>query len=194
MIKSIGQRIFSFITKFKEEVYLKGSSGSTSTTVVVKEADGRLGTNGTFQSKGHHGYSGFIQILPSDFMVNEEDTDAGSFVVYDDSARGVTTLGDGNDLWAFVPIPAFSTATTVTIYGSDTSSVACYKTSFKKNTADSSLGTGNVGTAINISDTTASTSSELESDTDDAFCIGVKVTPANEETRVYGGLITITTE
>ena len=195
MIKYIGQRIFSFITKFRNDVYLKSISASASTTAIVKDTDGKLGLYGNFQNRGHHGYVDFIQIIPSNFMVNEEDTDAGSFVIYDDSARGVTTLGDGNDLWAFVSLPWRSIATALTIYGSDTSAVTCYKSFFTKNTADASLGTGNVNTTINITDIAAATSAEFGNvDAANGWCIGIKIVPANADTRIYGGLLTISVE
>ena len=183
-MKFIGQNIFDQKTLLKDGYLdyssLSTSAASNSQVVTVNTSTGQIKKSSNFSPFGYHGYDGYITILPSDFMVNEEDSDGGAFLVYDDSTRGVKSMGDGNDIWAFVNIPNTATATAVTIYGAQPDSVTVYKSFFTKNTADASLGSGNINTAIDITDTAS---------TDKNFLV-IAVSMSTSQ-YVYGGYITI---
>ena len=82
-------------------------------------------------------------------------------------------------LYASVPIPFGFEATQVTIYGSATSAVTVYEADINSKTV-TSRGTGNIGSAIDITDVTADATNYLL----------IELAQASGE-EVYGGRVTI---
>ena len=122
----------------------------------------------------HHGYTD-IWLPPSDFMSSK------SAIIYD--TGGVIDNTASAVLYVFAIIPSGATATHVHIYGNDTSDVVVYQKAFNAAT-ETSKGTGNVGTNIDITDVTGG----------DNVYLAIKVTPGDQDTtRIYGGKITLTT-
>ena len=125
----------------------------------------------------------YVKILPRDFMVNEDVSPAGALEFKDASNTGLQ-VGDLNqEMIATVNIPYGTTATEVFIWGTPTSKVVeVYEMDVNAN-GKTSIGSGTTdGVAINITDTTATTSNYL--------MIIVKVTATSN--RVYGGYVTLT--
>jgi hypothetical protein len=127
-----------------------------------------------------------IKILPRDFMQNE-DGGVNKSVQYDDTGTiGVRSSGGSPfpELYAFVHIPRFKTATSVTIYGSDTSNtVEVFEADVNlSGLTDKTPGGGCVvGTACNFTD--------VEFNNDNYLAIRVSVTATSD--IIYGGHVTI---
>tara|TARA_R100000458_G_scaffold51040_1_gene51554 strand:+ start:154 stop:744 length:591 start_codon:yes stop_codon:yes gene_type:complete len=135
---------------------------------------------------GHHGYH-HILIKPNDFIADQDGENPT--VLYDDSTRGVKSVGAGSDMYAHVAIPFGMKATVTTIFGSDTSTVRILKKFITASTAPTSLGTGQVGTQINHTDLAAPVGSDVDGGS--AYVLEVVVEPADTDTRIYGGIVTI---
>tara|TARA_R110002096_G_scaffold127516_1_gene275384 strand:+ start:353 stop:1969 length:1617 start_codon:yes stop_codon:yes gene_type:complete len=118
-----------------------------------------------------------IKILPSDFIAD----DGGTTVQIDDSRSGERFLKSGsvNPLFASIEIPKGYKATDIIIYGNGTSAVTVYEASINDK-AVTSKGTGNIGTPINITDVTNSSTNYLL----------IELAQASGE-QVNGGLVTI---
>ena len=140
----------------------------------------------------------FIKILPHHFLSNE-DGGLNKAVQFDDSGTiGVCATHDDAELYAFVEIPKGKKATSVTVYGSDTSNtVEVFELNVDASVAlESSLSTGNnkthtdgcvVGTACDIDDTDSTATNYL--------AIRVNVAEGDDNAGrdiVYGGTVTIT--
>mgnify|MGYP003123161656 CR=1 FL=1 len=125
---------------------------------------------------GYLGNREKIKLIPSDFIAD----DGGNPVMIDDtgSDRWVESNGT-NKLFASVVIPQGFKATAVTIYGSATSAVTVYEADIDSKSV-TSKGTGNIGTAIDITDVTAGSTNYLL----------IELAQASGE-EVYGGEISI---
>ena len=117
---------------------------------------------GNAHDNGWHGSRNLIKILPRDFIA-------------DDGGRSFST----QPMYASVPIPTGFKATEVIIYGSATSAVTVYEADINSKTV-TSRGTGNIGTAIDITDVTADATNYLL----------IELAQASGE-EVYGGGVTI---
>ena len=128
----------------------------------------------------------YVKILPRDFMVNEDSTtgyeEALNFK--DGTNSGVQVGTAAQEMIATVNIPYGTTATEVTIWGSNTTkTVEVYECGISTNGIGSVIGTGTTnGSEISIG-TIASTSTNY-------LLILVKVNAASQ--RVYGGQVTLT--
>ena len=125
-----------------------------------------------------------IKILPHHFMSNEDGGNNKS-TLYDDSGTiGVRTSADDAELYAFVEIPTGRTATSVIVYGSDTSNAVNV---FEANVNASGLtdktpgGGCTVGSACDFTDVAA----------DDLNYLAIRVTVTATSDIVYGGLVTL---
>jgi len=118
----------------------------------------------------------YVKILPSDFVPD----DVGRPAMIDDtgSDRWLESHGTAK-LFAFVEIPVGFKATVVDVYGSATSAVTVYEADINSKTV-TSKGTGNIGTAINITDVNS----------DATNYILIELAQASGE-EVYGGKLTI---
>jgi hypothetical protein len=132
------------------------------------------------------GSSTSIKILPRDFMQNE-DGGVNKSVQYDDTGTiGVRSSGGSPfpELYAFVEIPIGKTATSVTIYGSDTNNVVeVFEADIRASgLTDRTPGAGCVvGTACDMDDVAGSAANYL----------AIKVTVTATSDIVYGGAVTI---
>ena len=128
----------------------------------------------------------YVKILPRDFMVNDDATpaDATPAVFGDGTNTGVSVEDTDQELIATVNIPYGTTATHVTIWGSNTTKVVeVYEMTISANGKGSAIGDGTTnGSAIDITDTAATTTNYL--------MIIVKVSSVNH--RVWGGTVTLT--
>ena len=125
-----------------------------------------------------------IKILPTDFMQNE-DGGVNKSVQYDDTDTiGVRSSSADSELYAFVHIPRFKTATSVTIYGNDTSNtVEVFEADVNASgLTDKTPGGGCVvGTACDFTDVAADSTNYL----------AIRVTVTATSDIVYGGVVTI---
>ena len=126
-------------------------------------------------SAGWNGHVTRIKILPRDFIAD----DIGRPAQIDDtgSDRWVESYGTAK-LFASVPIPTNCEAASLIIYGSATSAITVYEADINSKTV-TSLGTGNIGTTIDITDITS----------DDTNYLLIEMAQASGE-EVYGGFVT----
>jgi len=138
-------------------------------------ASGDIMTSGTIQA-GWHGSTTRIKILVSDFIPD----DIGRPAMIDDtgSDRWLESHGTGV-LFASIPIPTGFKATHVHVYGSGTSAMEVSEMNINSKSV-TSKGTGNIGTELDITDVTSSTTNYLF----------IELAQASGE-EVYGGYVTI---
>ena len=127
----------------------------------------------------------YIQILPSDFMVNDDSsaTNLPPAVFGDGTNTGIHVEDTDQELIATVKIPYNTIATEVTIWASNTTKdVEVYEMSVNANGKGSTIGTGTTnGSPIDITDTLH--------DGVNYLMIIVKVSSTNH--RVWGGTVTL---
>tara|TARA_R100001594_G_scaffold27813_1_gene52789 strand:- start:1621 stop:4803 length:3183 start_codon:yes stop_codon:yes gene_type:complete len=122
----------------------------------------------------------YIKILPRDFMNNDDS--AGDMVVFKDAANsGVKVENTGLEMYAFVSIPYGKTATVVTVYGNNTKNVEVYEMDVNATGLGTAIGSGTVGSAVDITDT-ASTATNF---------LAIKVVVTNVNNLIYGGIVTL---
>ena len=125
----------------------------------------------------------YVKVLPRDFMINEDG--AYEALEFKDSANSGLQVGDSaQEMGASVNIPYGTTATSVQIWGSNTSKVVeVYELDVNANGIGTSLGAGTTnGGEIDITDTAATATNYL--------LILVKVTATSN--RIYGGKVNLT--
>jgi len=130
-------------------------------------------------SDGWHGSTTRVKLLPRDFIADDggrplsiDDTGAGLDVFFLESFSSNTT-------YASIEIPTGFKATHVKVNGSATDAIEVFEMQINSSSGVSK-GTGNVGTEINITDVTSSTTNYLLINVDNAS--------GNE---IYGGYVTI---
>lgn len=132
--------------------------------------------SGSGSADGWHGSATRIRVMPSDFITTDPDDNA----YFASNGGAVQASTSTTQMGANIPIPTGYTATHAMVYGSDaTNSVSVYVNDIANNSS-TSLGTGVVGTEINITDSNASTTNY----------ISIYVNTGNND-QVYGGYITI---
>ena len=126
---------------------------------------------------GWHGSTTRIKLLPRDFIPD----DGGRPMMIDDSGTNSFFLEShgSNPAYASIEIPSGFKATAVKVNGSATDSVEVFEMQIDSSTP-SSKGTGNVGTEINITDVTSSSTNYL--------LLKVANASGNE---IHGGYVTI---
>ena len=127
----------------------------------------------------------YVKILPRDFLVNDDASTIIPPVIFNDGTNtGVSVADTSQELIATVNIPYGTTATEVTIWGSNTTkTVEVYEMNINANGKGSTIGTGTTnGVAIDIDDTAATTTNYLM----------IKILVSNVNHRVWGGTITLT--
>lgn len=137
-----------------------------------------ISTGTSASSDGWHGSATTIKVLPSDFITDDFDDNA----VLDDNGRYVVASSPTVDLRATIAVPTGYRATDVIVYGSDTGNpITVRANEINDGTTDTSLGTGNVGTSIDITDFDSSATNYLS----------IAVETGNND-QIYGGFVTIT--
>ncbi len=118
-----------------------------------------------------------IKILPRDFIAD----DGGRPLGIDDSSANRRFLESfsTNKMFASIEIPFGKKATDVIIYGSTTSAVIVYQADINSDVV-TSKGTGNIGTSIDITDVSATSTNYILIELDQT-----------STEKVYGGKITI---
>ena len=126
----------------------------------------------------------YVKILPRDFMINDDGSDEA--LNFKDSATntGVQVGNAAQEMIATVNIPYGTTATHVTIWGSQTTRVVeVYEAEVDTNGIGSAIGTGTTnGSAIDITGTAATSTNYLL----------IKVIVTATTNRIYGGKVTLT--
>jgi len=146
-----------------------GGSPNASYSLDVTAGDSRV---------GWHGDEDTIKILPSDFMVNIDNTKhPGMF--WDDSNGGVVVDDNANELYCFVSVPVGYKATDVRIDASGTIAIEAFSRDINS-AAETSLGTGNTNANVDITD----------ENSDATNYIMIRVNVVKNE-YVYGGTVTI---
>ena len=152
-MKWIGQHIWSLISRFRSDVYLESLATTTNSNVLVVDASGKVSKN----TSGLLTIGTLVKILPSDFIA-------------DDGGRPLAINDSGSDRWleshdthtmfASVEIPLGFKATHVHIYGTVASAMTVYRADINAR-AIVSLGTGNIGTNLAITNTTANSTNYI---------------------------------
>ena len=179
-MKWVGQHIWSFISRFRDDVYLEDLSTSSETNALVVDSSGKITKNTSLGgSDGWHGSTTRIKILPRDFVAD----DAGRPIMIDDtdasSSEFFLETFSTTPAYATVVIPTGYKATHVKIEGDGTPAITVLE-GVINDKAFTSKGTGNVGTEIDITDVTSSTTNYL--------FITVAQGASDE---IYGGYVTI---
>ena len=130
-------------------------------------------------SDGWHGSTTRIKLLPRDFIAD----DGGRPLMIDDTNIGLGVLflesNSSNTTYASIEIPTGFKATHVKVNGSATDAIEVFEMQIDSASAVSK-GTGNVGTEINITDVTSSTTNYLLINVDNA-----------SGNQIHGGYVTI---
>ena len=128
----------------------------------------------------------YVKVLPSDFMTNDDASspDITPAIFNDGTNTGVSVENTSQELIATVNIPYGTTATEVTVWGSNTSkSVEIYEANIASNGIGSAIGTGTTnGSAISIGTIAATTVNYLV----------IKVLVSSTNHRIWGGKVTLT--
>ena len=157
---------------------------------VTQGTDGQVlvstGTTQQFEDLkvGYEGDQTRIKILPRDFVANDigrplmiEDDDIASNELY---LHSFST----SDCFAFVNIPKFFTATTVRIYGTNTSQdYYVYEANINTNTITLKGSATAIGSENNITDVASTTTNYLV----------IRVTSGGSTDEIHGGFVAITT-
>lgn len=153
------------------------------TSIVAGSGVGVSGATGDVTVSASHTQ---IKILPHHFMSNEDGGANKSAQFRDDTIIGVRATHNDAELYAFVEIPVGHTATSVTVYGNDTSlDVLVYESDINAGVlTDKTHASGcSVGSACDITDVAA----------DGTNYLVIKVAIANYTNDiVYGGTVTLT--
>lgn len=120
----------------------------------------------------------YVKILPRDFVSNDDNSQFGW--VWKDGTTNTGIVPEHNDLelFAFVSIPAGKTATAVDMYGNHTKGLTIYEADVNA-TGWTSIGTGNTGTQVDITDVAS----------DGTNYLIIKVATTSTTNRMYGGLV-----
>lgn len=128
----------------------------------------------------------YVKILPSDFMINDDasGTHIAPAVFNDGTNTGVSVENTDQELIATINIPFGTTATDVSIWGSNTTkTVEVYEMNIAANGKGSTVGTGTTnGSAISIG--------TVDSTTVNYLMIKILVSSTNH--RIWGGVVTLT--
>ena len=128
---------------------------------------------------GWHGSTTRVKLLPRDFIAD----DGGRPLMIDDTNIGLGVLflesNSSNTTYASIEIPTGFKATHVKVNGSATDAIEVFEMQIDSASAVSK-GTGNVGTEINITDVTSSTTNYLLINVDNA-----------SGNQIHGGYVTI---
>lgn len=165
------------LTPVAGQIYHNTADGNTYIYNGTSWEDITATGSGTSSSDGWHGSTTRIKITPADFQSDDADDNMdmdqdGSHISETGTASPVVTMA----------IPTGYRATHVMIYGSDTgNAVNVYVNEIDDNSTATSLGTGNIGTELDITDT----------DSTALNYISIYINVGNND-QIYGGYITIT--
>ena len=195
-MKWIGQHIYDFISRFRNDVYLESLSTTTETNVLVTDSSGKISKSTGITSIADDAvtfakalgvtpnvFGNVIKLIPSDFMANDDGGNTKFGVGYVESADTLYGMRPGNnavELFAFVSIPQGMTATHVDIFDKNNVGIIVYEASIEEQSM-TSKGTGNCNTTVDITDV-ASTATNF---------LAIQVTTTSVNDKVYGGTVTI---
>lgn len=209
MIKYIGQHIFDFIAKFRNDVHVDGTAqlngdlridGATISTVQTSAesfADNNTSimTSAAIDDRINAAAGGVtadpfsttvIKVLPNQFVIND---DAGRPLFVEDDTQGtlgVRCFGTTDEIYAWQKLPTGYKATHVQVHASASTSSAVTVRSYNYQTgADNAISetTGDLNANIDITDIPSSATQDLV----------IKVAPASGSTIIFGATVTIAT-
>ena len=209
MIKYIGQHIFDFVARFRNDVHVSGTTrldgdlrmdGATISSVQTSAesfADNNTSimTSAAIDDRINAAAGGVtadpfsttvIKVLPNQFVIND---DAGRpLMVEDDTSNtlGVSCFGTTDEMYAWQKLPTGYKATHVQVHASASTSNAVTVRSYNYVTgADNNVSetTGDLGANIDITDIPAANGQDLV----------IKVAPASGSTIIFGATVTIAT-
>ena len=209
MIKYIGQHIFDFVAKFRNDVHISGTArldgdlridGATINAVQTSSesfADNNTSimTSAAIDDRINAAAGGVtadpfsttvIKVLPNQFVIND---DAGRpLSVEDDTSNtlGVSCFGTTDEMYAWQKIPTGYKVTHVQVHASASTSSAVIARSYNYQTgADNAVSetTGDLNANIDITDIPSSATQDLV----------IKVAPASGSTIIFGATVTIAT-
>ena len=127
----------------------------------------------------------YIIVLPSDFMINDDESSPAQFK--DAATTGLQVSKAGSEVLAFIRIPTGKKATKVDVWGTNAKPVKIYEMNVDANTdlntaTDLAGGTGLMNTQITLTSEVASTSTNY-------LLIRVNLTATTN--RIWGGKVTI---
>ena len=129
---------------------------------------------------GWHGDTTRIKIHPGDFLADDDDNNQ-SVVIEDDGGNwGVRVQQSSLELFCMVPIPVGFEATDVRLYGNNTRSVTVYEMNYTTG-GRTTLGSGSVGSNINITDTPYSSTNYIL----------IRINTSSTSDVIYGGHVLI---
>ena len=181
---TVGGEVSSSHGIFAQGTDLDFSVTSSATTELIVDgvvsASGDLHIGGT-PYVGWHGSSERIKILPRDFHA-DDDTGRSPFIE-EDTGGNISLRGHGaSGLYASIPIPQQYTASSVMVYGSDTSNVVSCSEGFINTPTYASGGAGVIGTEFSFAPISSSNTNFL----------WITVEVAANDDLIYGGYVTIT--
>ena len=171
---------------------LSGGGSSGDVTINLADATDSVKGAASFNSNHFNVQSGAVSILneqllvlPHHFMSNEDGGANKSAQFRDDTIIGVRSTHDDAELYAFIDIPLGYTATSVTVYGNDTSlAVDVFESTVNAGALTSKTPGGGctVGSACDITDVARS----------DLNYLVIKVTTVNFGSDIiYGGIVSL---
>ena len=162
--------------KWLNKIRLKGLPTKTDNNVVVVDDNGDLGINTGAGANAYHGYS-VVWIIASDFV-----SDKGNLIY---NTGGVIDKTTSAIIYANVLIPNGATATHVIIYSNTSDADVNVYSKFTNSATETSKGTGNTNSSIDIIDVTADPS-------DEGTNLAIQITPNDQSAdRFYGGKVTL---
>jgi len=209
MIKYIGQHIFDFVARFRNDVHVSGTTrldgdlrmdGATISSIQTSaesftDNNTSIMTSAAIDDRINAAAGGVtadpfsttvIKVLPNQFVIND---DAGRpLMVEDDTSNtlGVSCFGTTDEMYAWQKLPTGYKATHVQVHASASTSNAVTVRSYNYVTgADNNVSetTGDLGANIDITDIPAANGQDLV----------IKVAPASGSTIIFGATVTIAT-
>jgi len=209
MIKYIGQHIFDFVARFRNDVHVSGTTrldgdlrmdGTTISSIQTSaesftDNNTSIMTSAAIDDRINAAAGGVtadpfsttvIKVLPNQFVIND---DAGRpLMVEDDTSNtlGVSCFGTTDEMYAWQKLPTGYKATHVQVHASASTSNAVTVRSYNYVTgADNNVSetTGDLGANIDITDIPAANGQDLV----------IKVAPASGSTIIFGATVTIAT-
>ena len=193
-MKWIGQHIWSFISRFRSDVYFESLENSATDTdkFLIIGSSGKLKYRTGTQLLSDIGgsstdtlptntFGDAIKVLPSDFM--SDDSGSNSSVNFSTTDRlGVMANNTNQKLFASISIPRSKKATHVDVYGNHADVFTVYELSINGGLSALPSGTaGNVGTTLDIPDI----------DSSEFNYVAIIVDQGDITNKIYGAKITI---
>ena len=197
----IGQHIWSFISRFRSDVYLEASVNPAADVdkFLVQDTNGKVGFRTGAEVLSDIGgssniFGDYIRLLPSDFTTNADGGNTKHGVGYSQGAGsgyGLKSPHNNIELFAFVSIPQGMKATHVEVFGLRPKAVEVFEVQINATTVVSKgSGTCGIGTDSIGDEEFAIGGAGVNSTATNLLAIEVDVISVSAD-RVYGGRVKI---